>query len=138
MSKPEIFVEIKINVVGVGEVEVYNTEAEKNGRKYQATILNIKLQRPVTTEDIKSDVFRGIIEAVKPFTKNPLIVLSGRMPVWLYAYLVHRLAHIYEGVATFEPKTKTAIIVCSHWKLDLAEGDELKLPEELAIKLVQA
>lgn len=47
------------------------------------------------------------------FTKG--VVLSGRGPVWLYAYLNHIL-HPTPWVACFDPRLGGAVVVQSHTK----------------------
>ncbi len=41
------------------------------------------------------------------------LVLSGRGPVWLYAYLVH-LAHAFAWLALYDPRENGAIVVARH------------------------
>jgi CRISPR-associated protein Csx3 len=41
------------------------------------------------------------------------LILSGRGPVWLYAYLVH-LAHPFAWVATHDPRLGGAVVVQRH------------------------
>lgn len=135
-SNPKIDIQIKITIESLGEAEIINTKLQHNGKEIETTILNLKLARPVTNEDIKRDVFRGLLEAVKPFAKGKLMVLSGRMPLWLAAYLTHRIAHLYDGVALFDPKVG-CVVICTHWSLGVEEGDIIQLPEELKNKLVQ-
>ncbi len=45
--------------------------------------------------------------------RNLGLVISGRGPVWLYAYLVH-LAHPFAWVATFDPRLNGGVVVMNH------------------------
>ena len=49
------------------------------------------------------------------------IILSGRLPVWVYGALVHHF-HPRPFVATFEPRMGKGVIVASHVK-ELRIGD---------------
>ena len=49
------------------------------------------------------------------------LVISGRGPVWLYAYLVHQ-AHPFAWVATYDPRLQGAVVVASHVE-GVKEGD---------------
>lgn len=41
------------------------------------------------------------------------LVLSGRGPVWLYAYLTH-LAHAFAWLGIFDPRLSGAVVVARH------------------------
>ncbi len=49
------------------------------------------------------------------------VVISGRGPIWLYAFLVHHF-HPAKFVATFDPRLKSGVVVESHTK-DVGVGD---------------
>ncbi|NER40066.1 MAG: hypothetical protein F6J93_40080 [Oscillatoria sp. SIO1A7] len=42
------------------------------------------------------------------------LILKGRAPTWLYAYLTHKYAHLVAWLAVFDPNQKGAIVVASH------------------------
>lgn len=50
------------------------------------------------------------------------LVISGRGPVWLYAYLVH-LAHPFAWVATYDPRLNGAVVVMNHVPSGPGVGD---------------
>lgn len=63
-------------------------------------------------------------DPVKEGFANYLVVLSGRAPVWLYAYLVH-FYHPTKAVATYDPRLGGAVVVQSHVR-DYEVGDIVK------------
>ncbi len=54
------------------------------------------------------------------------VVLSGRAPIWLYAYLVHQL-HPTKWIACFDPRLGGGIVVTTHSK-------EVKIGQIVAVK----
>ena len=56
-----------------------------------------------------------ILREINPPEVNPTkgVVLSGRAPIWLYCYLVHRY-HPTKFVATYDPRLGGAVVVESH------------------------
>lgn len=61
-----------------------------------------------------------------------LVIISGRLPVWLYSALTHYF-HPFIAVATFDPRLSKAIVTSSHLK-ELAVGDIISVDD--AEKLV--
>lgn len=55
------------------------------------------------------------------------LVLSGRAPVWLFAYLVHQ-AHIFKWVGTFDPRLGGAVVVETHGG-DKQVGEVVEVPK---------
>jgi CRISPR-associated protein Csx3 len=64
---------------------------------------------------------------VLSLTQNGLII-SGRGPVWLFAYLVH-LAHPFAWVATYEPRLRGGIVVESHLPTGPRVGEIVPIQE---------
>lgn len=60
-------------------------------------------------------------EAVAQRGWDALWAISGRMPVWAYAFLTH-LLHPAQGVATYEPRSAGFIVVSRHSDRVPAEG----------------
>jgi len=57
------------------------------------------------------------------------VVLSGRGPIWLYAYLLHYY-HPSPFIAVFDPRLAGAVVVASHHP-DATVGEIIKLGEEV-------
>lgn len=57
-----------------------------------------------------------------------VIGISGRGPVWLYAYLTH-LLHPYAGVAVYDPRVGGYIVVSRHATDVPAEGSVIPSSE---------
>lgn len=79
-----------------------------NGTDYQH--LRIHLNSPdqiIAPGDLKSVELPGNLGG------SPGVVLEGRAPIWLYAYLVHRL-HASAWVGCYDPRLEGAVIVESH------------------------
>jgi len=66
---------------------------------------------PETLRDINaSEHFASLLKEAK----GDLLVISGRAPIWLYAYLVHEFVHLYKAIAVYDPKIGGAVVVASH------------------------
>ncbi|MFB2967482.1 CRISPR-associated ring nuclease Crn3/Csx3 [Aerosakkonema sp. BLCC-F183] len=59
------------------------------------------------------------------------VVIEGKAPIWLYAYLVHA-CHPAAWVACFDPRLEGAVIIATHSR-QVALGDILKLNLPAAI-----
>lgn len=56
------------------------------------------------------------------------IVISGRAPVWLFAFLTHHY-HVCKWVATFDPRLNGAIVVSRHSIDSPQVGEVVSLPK---------
>jgi len=65
----------------------------------------------VSVEQLPSLVER--IESLFPEIGEEIVVLSGRMPVWVFATATHVL-HPTKGVATFDPRLGGGVVVAQH------------------------
>ena len=54
------------------------------------------------------------VKEILPMLYDKIVVISGRLPVWCFAYLVEVL-HPCRGVATFEPRLGGGVIVARHY-----------------------
>jgi len=75
-------------------------------------VLEIQLKELITPSDlpkILEDVQKKV--GTKFFGKG--VIISGRMPVWLFCALTH-LFHPAKFVSTFDPRIQGAVIVASH------------------------
>ena len=70
------------------------------------TLIEINLDGPMSPSDLA-----GLTPPEVDFRKG--VVISGRAPVWLFAYLVH-FYHPATWVGTFDPRLGGAVIVASH------------------------
>ncbi|MEM2570034.1 MAG: CRISPR-associated ring nuclease Crn3/Csx3 [Candidatus Bathyarchaeia archaeon] len=104
------------------KVEEASTQ-EKSGIKFNVTerdeyvIIEFELDKPLTPEEL-----RGIKPPSTPIGKG--VVLSGRAPIWLYAYLIHHY-HPTTFIAVYDPRIG-AIVTESHTP-KYRVGDILKL-----------
>lgn len=55
------------------------------------------------------------------------LILSGRGPIWLYAYLVHK-AHPFAWLAINEPREQAAVVISRHRPQAPAVGTLVPLP----------
>jgi len=78
----------------------FNMEEKKN-----FTLVKFELDGPISPEELKK-----ITTPEVNFKKG--VVLSGKGPVWLFAYLVHEY-HPARWVATYDPRLG-AVVVQTH------------------------
>lgn len=93
----------------------------ENKVRIEATLVSIVLKAPA----IEPDELKKIQIPEVDYTKG--VVIDGRAPIWLYAFLVHKF-HPALWVGTHDPRIGV-VVVESHWSL-LREGDVLKLKED--------
>ena len=83
-------------------------------RKEDHDVLEIRLDKPIEPETLRdinaSEHFASLLKEAK----GDLLVISGRAPIWLYAYLVHEFVHLYKAIAVYDPKIGGAVVVASH------------------------
>jgi len=65
----------------------------------------------VSVEQLPSLVER--VESLFPEIGEEIVVLSGRMPVWVFAAATHAL-HPTKGVVTFDPRLGGGVVVAAH------------------------
>ncbi len=73
-------------------------------------LLEFEIQRNLDPEDLK-DI--KLPDPVKEGFSHKLLILSGRGPIWLYAFMVHHF-HPCKAVAIFDPRLDGAVVVESH------------------------
>lgn len=83
----------------------------------------------VSVEDLPRLVEQ--VSHLLPKLGEQVVILSGRMPVWVFATCVHSL-HPTRGVATFDPRLNAGVVVARHHDtcpevgaLIPLEGDEI-------------
>ena len=62
------------------------------------------------------------------------VVISGRAPIWLYAYLVHWY-HVTRWIGVFDPRLGGAVVVSRHHNTAPNIGEVVKLPQPHTIQL---
>ncbi len=77
----------------------------KTEEKKDLTVVEFELDGPISPEELKS------LEVPKVNLKKG-VVISGRGPVWFFAFLVHEY-HPSKWVGTFDPRLG-AVVVQSH------------------------
>jgi len=101
-------------------------------------IIELSFENPVEPKDILE-----IIKEIKNIVGNKYygkgIIISGRMPIWLYCAITHEF-HPAKFVATFDPRLQGAVIVESHdknYKIGeiIKEGDQQWPPSFLFIEV---
>ncbi len=90
----------------------------------KVVLLEFELERPLEPKDLKHI---NPPDAVKNKFANKLVILSGRGPIWLYAYLIE-FYHPVKAIATFDPRIGKAIVVSSH-SPDYSPGDLIDIPD---------
>ena len=73
-------------------------------------LFEFELQRNLEPEDLKEI---KLPDPVKEGISSKIIILSGRGPIWLYAFMVHHF-HPCKAIAIFDPHLDGAIVVESH------------------------
>ena len=86
--------------------------------KDEFTVVEFNLDWPMEPADLRN----LSIPQVDP-TRG--VILSGRGPVWLYAYLVHHY-HPVAWIATYDPRVGGAVVVQSHTK-GVVEGEVVQV-----------
>lgn len=78
-------------------------------------LVEVKIPDVISPADITS-IIEKVLKAV-PIEKygDHVIVISGRMPVWLYSALTHAF-HPTAGVATYDPRLQGGVVVMTHTK----------------------
>jgi CRISPR-associated protein Csx3 len=90
-------------------------------------ILEVVLTSEVLTPEQLPELLRRAKAALPPGGIEGLTI-SGRMPVWAYAALVH-LYHPRPFIATFDPRLGGAVVVESH-EINVRIGEVLPLSGE--------
>ena len=85
--------------------------------KESFTLIEFELDGPISPEELKN------LEVPKVDFKKG-VVISGRGPVWLYAFLVHEY-HPARWVGTFDPRLG-AVVVQSH-TTEVQVGDVIEV-----------
>lgn len=86
-------------------------------------MLEITLSGPITPDNLTEIVTRAT-EAL-PAAGTEGVVISGRMPVWVFSTLTHEY-HPRPFVATFDPRLGGAVVVATHTP-DVAVGQIISL-----------
>jgi len=73
-------------------------------------LFEFELQRNLEPEDLKEI---KLPDPVKEGISSKIIILSGRGPTWLYAFMVHYF-HPAKAIAVFDPRLDGAVVVESH------------------------
>lgn len=76
----------------------------------EMALFEFELSKNLEPEDLKRMV---LPDPVKDGLATKVLVLSGRGPVWLYAFLTHHF-HPCKAIAIYEPRLDKAVIVQSH------------------------
>lgn len=86
-------------------------------------LLEFELIRNLEPEDLQH---LTLPDPVKDGFANKLIVLSGRGPIWLYAFMVHHF-HPCKAIAIYDPRLDGAVVTESHSK-EFNVGELIKIP----------
>ena len=82
------------------------------------SLVEFELSGPISPDDL-----RGLEVPEVYATKG--VVISGRGPIWLHAYLAH-IYHFTAFVAHYDPRLGGGVVVASH-KPGVREGDVIPL-----------
>lgn len=75
-------------------------------------LVEVSLGGPIAPGDLP-ELLASVQEAVGRSYFGRGVIISGRMPVWAYAALVHEF-HPARWVATFDPRLAGGVVVESH------------------------
>jgi len=93
------------------------------------TLIKVELKEPINPIDV-IELNKNVEERIKKLRNMDLVVLSGRLPIWAYASLTHKLSHLVKIVCIYDPKLNNkAVIVSSHSKA-AREGEIIELSKE--------
>ncbi|MEM1522742.1 MAG: CRISPR-associated ring nuclease Crn3/Csx3 [Thermofilaceae archaeon] len=91
-------------------------------------LLEITLTADVLAPQQLPALLRRVSEALPPTVHgDKVITISGRLPVWAFAAIVH-LLHPFAAVATFDPRLRGGVVVASH-VLDAKVGDVIDVSD---------
>lgn len=99
--------------------------AENNEQTYQLLEFTLPDNGIISPEDLKN------IELPEGIDFRKGVILYGKGPVWLYAFLSHEL-HIAKWLATFDPRIG-AVVVQSHDKDSPQVGEIISTDEILPL-----
>ncbi len=79
------------------------------------TVINVTVARNggILTPDALPALTEAVEKSVPKEAYQGLVVVSGRLPVWAFAAIVHAL-HPSKAVATFDPRLGGGVVVESH------------------------
>jgi len=76
-------------------------------------VLEVQLQRPIEASELP-DLLKKVATQVPLHSVGPcVLVISGRLPVWAFAALVH-FYHPVFAVCTMDPRYQGGVVVASH------------------------
>lgn len=81
-------------------------------KEMNVIIVEVTLSRGVTSPEELPELLRAVEQAVPAGGTEPVII-SGRLPVWAFAALVH-MFHPRPWVATFDPRLGGGVVVARH------------------------
>lgn len=79
-------------------------------RSDNITLFEFELTRNLEPNDLSSI---KLPDPVKEGIGSSLVILSGKGPIWLYAFMVHHF-HPCKAVAIFDPRLEGGVVVESH------------------------
>jgi len=90
-------------------------------------VVDITLSTVIITPEELRKVLNAVAEAV-PAGGTEGIIISGRLPVWVYGALVHYF-HPRPWVATFDPRLGGGVVVMTHVS-EVAVGDVVPVGDD--------
>ena len=86
-------------------------------------VLEVNLKNAISPEELMALLERA--EAALPAGGPEGVILSGRLPIWVFGGLVH-MYHPRPWVATYDPRLQGGVVVQSHVKFPRV-GDVIPL-----------
>ena len=101
-------------------------------------VLVLELRASGLLEPAKLPAYYAAIDAVTTPEQDAgrVVVLSGRMPLWLAAGVTHHL-HPYAGVGIYDPRLEAAVLVSRHVPGLPEEGAVLARDESWEVREVE-
>ena len=96
-------------------LEVSGVKLKFSSNTEGCDVLEIELDEaiePKALTELDSAKLRSWLIDKQP--RSEILVISGRAPIWLYAFLVHEVVHLWKVVAVYDPKLNGAVIIASH------------------------
>ena len=73
------------------------------------SILEVRLERPISPDEMR------VLERELPDIRGrEVLIISGRMPLWMASWLTHIYVHLNSVLAFYDPKLNGAVVVASH------------------------
>lgn len=90
----------------------------------EESILRVKFGEPAKNDKIVQDAEKKLVQLIeaKIIAGGDLIRINGQISIPVAMVFAHKLAHLYQAVACFDPKLSKYVVTIAHGT-DYALGD---------------